>query len=127
MRTPALPQTEREVQAQIVAALKTLGYLVQETSLKIRGKHNRWNLAVGIDAGISDLLVGRKSWGPIRVCLEVKGPKTVLSAKQQELYDDGLIYIVRSLDDALVSLGAIEIRFGLPGPAQTAQVLGRVK
>lgn len=109
-------KTEKDVQSEVVAAVKSLGYLVQETSIKIRGKRKRWNMIVGIDAGISDLLIGRTGWGPVRLCLEMKGPKTALSDEQKRLLDLGLIEVARSLEEAIAAIQRFQERYGLPGP-----------
>jgi hypothetical protein len=119
LRMDQEPETEKQVQALVVEALKKLGYLVQETSLKITGKRTKWNLAVGIDAGIPDLLVGRDGWGPIRLALEMKGPKTVLSEQQKILHGHDLIEVARSLDEALAAIAVFQQRYGLRGPTVT--------
>lgn len=113
---------EKDIQATVVKALKTMGYLVQETSLKIRGKRTKWNLAVGIDAGIPDLLIGRDGWGPIRFGLEMKGAKTPLSDVQQDLYNRGLIRYARTLDEALQALMDFQDTYGLSGPRVTVNL-----
>lgn len=104
---------EKAVQAQIVEGLKAIGLRVYETSIKLRGKRKSWGLVAGIDPGIPDLLIAHPSWGPVRCPLEIKGPTTRLSEEQQRDHDLGILYIARSLDDAILSVAAFERRYDL--------------
>lgn len=104
---------EKEVQAEIVDGLKKIGFEVWETSIRLRGKRRSWGLVVGIDPAIPDLLVGHRSWGPVRCPLEIKGEKTPLSVEQARDFGLGLLYVARSFTDAIASLKAFEDRYFL--------------
>lgn len=97
---------EDQVQGTIIDGLRAMGYRVWCTT--IRGARR----GSGQDKGIPDLLVGRKEWGPVRMPLEVKGPKTRLSAEQQGDVDDGVLYVARSWDDALEAVALFESKYG---------------
>jgi Holliday junction resolvase len=81
--------TEREVQRQIVDALRKAGCLVCVTS-------NRRHTAN--TPGTPDLFVWRDGrW----TALEVKSPDGRLTAKQSALAESGAVTVVRSVEDAL--------------------------
>lgn len=91
--------TEREIQDGIRSALRKLGYTVLSTSGVGRAKHARNNQ----DKGVPDLLVSKDGWG-VWIGLEVKAPKGALKPEQKDLADRGMVFVVRSLDDALAVL-----------------------
>lgn len=96
--------TERELQAQVMSALRKLGYVVLSTSSAAAGRPKRFNDQTS--RGIPDLLVSKRGWGKW-LGLELKGSKkTPVSPEQKELSDMGLVHIVYSLDDALSVLEA---------------------
>ena len=98
--------TEDQVQGTIKDGLRALGYRVWCTTVRAQRR------GYGTDKGIPDLLIGRNEWGPVRMPLEIKGAKTKLSPEQQSDVDDGILYIARSWDDALVMVENFERRYG---------------
>jgi hypothetical protein len=109
---PVISVKESDIQASIRELLTQVGYIVRQTS--VRGW--RGTKGYGTDKGIADLLVTREGWGC--TCeLEVKGPKTAISKEQEALVNQGVICIVRSMDDALLCLRRFEKRLSMPGYA----------
>lgn len=104
--------TETDVQRTIVEGLRALGYEVWKTQPRGVWRKSQPH-GTGIDKGVPDLLVGRQSWGCLRMALEVKGPKTPLSPEQQDLYDREMLYVCRSWEDAIASLVQFEAAWGL--------------
>lgn len=89
--------SEREVQREIVSALRKCGYSVWVTSD---------NRAAHGTRGCPDLIVATPSQGPgVCLALEVKGEKTRLSPEQQAQAERGEIIVVRSTEEALLALG----------------------
>lgn len=93
--------TEKRIEAQIIRALRTLGFAVTKTSAAVHAK--------GVSAGTPDLYVRTHRYGGIRVWLEVKTPKGRLSPLQQswhvtEKEAGGHVFVVRSVGDAIAAL-----------------------
>jgi hypothetical protein len=113
MRLPG--ETEEQLQAVIVAALKLAGFVVLQTS-----RHRRrcrrcgcWPAGGdGTDRGVPDLLVSsssRSGW----VGIEVKGPRTRVSVEQKDLAERGLVVVVRNPEEALAACQAgADLRVG---------------
>jgi hypothetical protein len=103
------PPSEADVQRTIRDALTCLGFLVLQTTVRVRRCPQCGKVGAGrygTSKGIPDLLVRAKNWPPhVWKALEVKGPSTRVSREQQVLADVGAIVIVRSLEDALAALG----------------------
>ncbi len=109
--------TEDEVQTTIVEGLRALGYDVQITSRQRKRCshcHKYSSGGDGVTKGVADLLVGREYWGAIRMPMEVKGTKTALSPEQTRDYARGMIYIVRSWEQAIDEVAAFEKLWRLP-------------
>lgn len=94
--------TEREVQDQVRKALRSLGYTVLSTSSGASGRPRKFHN--NQDKGVPDLLVSKEGWG-VWIGLEVKSEKGALQPEQRDLADKGMVFVVRSLDDALRVLG----------------------
>ncbi len=108
--------SEADVQATIIEGLLALGYTVETTSrVRRRCVHcGRWSSGGdGASKGLADLMVGRESWGWMRMALEVKGSETPLSPEQKELFDRGLIEVARSWEDAIAAVAMFEHTNGL--------------
>ena len=90
--------TELDLQKQIIQGLRAHGFTVLSTSSGAAGRPRRFN--GNTSKGVPDLFAaktGTDRW----TGLEVKLPKGRVKPEQQELADSGMVYIVRSLDDAL--------------------------
>lgn len=99
--------TEEDVQRVIVDGLRLLGWRVLVTTHRVkRCPCGRWSRGdYGATPGVPDLLVRRDGWPDgLWRGLEVKGPKTPLSAAQKDLESRGGLTVVRSLEDALEAL-----------------------
>ena len=112
--------TELDLQKQIIAGLRASGFIVLSTSSAAAGRPKRFSNHSS--KGIPDLLVSRKGWSHW-YGLEVKLPKAPLKPEQQELVEMGLVFIVRSFEDAIAALGhptnARNGRNGAPGEPAT--------
>ena len=108
--------SEADVQATIVEGLRALGYHVEITARQRRACshcHKFSHRGDGSSKGLADLMIGRESWGWMRMDLEVKGSETPLSPEQRELFDRGLIEVARSWEDAVAAVAMFEHRNGL--------------
>lgn len=105
---------EAVIQSHIEGTLRSLGYIVLSTSEHRKAEPCphcfQWmtpKQGRGCDKGVPDLLVTsgprRKVQYPagVWIGLEVKGPKTPLSAEQKILKEADCIFVVRSVDEAL--------------------------
>jgi hypothetical protein len=111
---------EDDIQRDIIAALRVLGFTVLETSEHRRretcpkcGHSHAMRKGRGCSKGVADLLVTRDDFPPwVYIGLEVKGPKTPLSPEQAELARCNRIVVVRSAQEALdaVHRAAQELR-----------------
>jgi hypothetical protein len=104
--------TEKELQNQIVCALRILGYTVLESG-KGRSKTQCMNCKSwfypkgwqGNTIGLPDLYVHNASWKvPFGVGIELKTEKGAVRKAQQELANESMTIICRSLDDVLAAL-----------------------
>lgn len=108
--------SEDDVQATIIEGLRALGYHVEVTSRQRRACshcHKFSHRGDGSSKGLADLMVGRESWGWMRMALEVKGSETPLSPEQTDLRDRGLIGVARSWEDAIAAVAVFETTHGL--------------
>ena len=107
---------ESEVQATIVEGLAALGYDVQITSRQRKRCshcHKFSGGGDGVSKGVADLLIGRDTWGAIRMPLEIKGTKTVLSDEQERDLRRGMLYVAFSWEDAIKHVAHFEKYYGL--------------
>jgi hypothetical protein len=114
---------EAQLQKQIVQALRLFGYLVLETTHRVKKcPRGRWSRGdYGSSKGVPDLLVTRTSWDGFWLALEVKRPdpgRARLSPEQQELASLAAVAVVRSLDEALAAVGPPDA----PGSLQTSDL-----
>lgn len=111
--------SEEQVQRQIQEALLRCRYRVLSTVHRFKqttcpncATRFRPSGAYGADRGVPDLLVSHDAWGgggwPLWVGVEVKGPKTPLSPEQRELEASGRIVVVRSWQEAVAAVQAVE-------------------
>lgn len=89
-----MKQTEREIQRESVKALRRLGFVVWVTST---------NRASRNTVGTPDVFVGIGKG--MAVCLEFKGPDTKKSDIQDRQEIGGLVFTVRSVEQALSCAG----------------------
>lgn len=108
MPTVSIVLSEEQINSCIRDGLSALGYNVFSTT--VRGWRGR--KGYGASPGVPDLLVGRNEWGAVLMPLEVKGPKTRLSAEQESLNERGLIFVARSWEEALAAVAEFEKKFG---------------
>lgn len=108
--------TEEQIQRTIVEGLTVLGYIVLQTT------HRRKALSCprcqtifrpaggyGASPGVPDLIVSRLDWpAGTWLALEVKGSSTRLSKEQKYLQAEARIVIVRSWEDALLTVKAFQ-------------------
>lgn len=102
-------QSEDDVQQSIITLLRLKGYEVLQTSehrRRVQCPHcTQWSTPYGgsgCDKGVPDLIVSRDSWpAGTWLGIEVKGPKTKVSAAQKTLAELNRIFIVRSATAAL--------------------------
>lgn len=109
----APPQTEHQIQSEIVKILRIHGYDVMVTTAYMQKG------ASGVQKGIPDLLVHREDWGPgVLVGLEVKRPGGKFTSYEQELaWLCGQTIVV---DSVLAALAAVENRGTDVAPALIA-------
>ena len=89
------PIKEEQVQRSVIDGLTALGYAVLQTT--VRGVHKGY----GSSKGVPDLLVTRNCWPEgLWLGIEIKGPKTALSAEQKQLLEAGRIFIARDWETA---------------------------
>lgn len=105
---PAKPPRliEAEVQTQIVDGLRALGYEVLVTSA--RGRNRR---ETGVDHGVPDLFVTRRTWGLGMLGIEIKRPGGAVRwshDRQRELFDGGQTAVARSLEEACFAIVMFE-------------------
>ncbi len=100
--------SERALQAAIVRACRARGHLVLVTS---RGRRicpfcrRAYRGGDGVTPGTPDLWVyAHGRWHG----LEVKGTRTPVRPAQQRLADEGLVSIVRTVEEALRAIGYAE-------------------
>jgi len=107
------PQTEHQIQSDIVKIFRIHGYEVMVTTAFMQKG------ASGVQKGIPDLLVHREDWGPgVLVGLEVKRPGGKFTSHEQELaWLRGQTIVV---DSVLAALAAVENRGTDGAPAQIA-------
>lgn len=105
--------TEAQIQNTILDGLRALGYTVLSTSEHRRAIacphcHGLFTPSGGrgVDKSIPDLLVGDEQGG-VWIGLEVKSASGRLRPGQAELATKGLIRVVRSLEEALDAVSAI--------------------
>jgi hypothetical protein len=111
---------ELRLQKDIVTVLCSLGYTVMETG-KSRGRvrcsscgsssyATGWQ---GNTPGLPDLYAHRKGIAmPVAVALELKAPKGKPTEAQQNLADQNMTRIVRSVSDALKAVLELETALG---------------
>lgn len=110
---------EAALQKAIVTCIATLGYVVMESG-KSRSKvtcracgaqtyATGWQ---GNTPGLPDLYVHHPDWFGMAVGLELKGPKTVVTAVQQSLADNNITTIVRTVAEALHAVRRAESTLG---------------
>lgn len=104
--------TEKELQNQIVCALRILGYTVLESG-KARSKTQCMNCKSwfypkgwqGNTVGLPDIYIHNANWKmPIGIGIELKTEKGSVRKAQQDLADESMTKICRSLDDVLLVL-----------------------
>ena len=111
MRTsvPTVPQVrEEEVQRQVIAFLRQIGYTVLQTTIRLRIAGRKGS---GADKGVPDLLVTRLDWpAPAWLGIEVKkpGPIKWSSPEQEQLHLQGLTAKAQSIEDACAAVLWIE-------------------
>ena len=108
---------EENVQRALIDALASLGYLVEQTTVrvkrvecpecharfvpvrKVRGPDGKLrSVGYGATKGVSDLLVRHPSWPPaLYVQVEVKGPRTPVSTEQRDKQTAGHLWICRDM------------------------------
>lgn len=101
--------SEDEIQRAIIVDLRLRGYEVLETSEHRRAepcphckKFHTSTQGRGCLPGVPDLLVTHEDFPELCFLgLEVKGPKTPITPKQQQLADAGRTVIVYSVKEAL--------------------------
>lgn len=110
-----IPEKESEVQECVRTGLRHMGYVVLSTSERRRGvscpKCRQWFTptgGTGADKGVPDLLVTHDRWRGRWLGLEIKGTTGRLSPEQRALYKRGLIWVVRSWEDALRAVREVE-------------------
>ncbi len=112
-RIKSLTPTEAEIQSQIVEGLTLIGYLVLVTSRRYRPCPRCGVIdhrGDGASRGLPDLLVRHPRWPALTwVGLEVKKPGGRVSPEQQALAQAGAIAVVRSLEDAVAVLRALDV------------------
>lgn len=121
----AAPPAEQEtdIQAAAIAELTRAGYIVLQCSVRYHAQRCRecgaWARpegGTGQSPGIPDLIVTRESW-PIGLWrgVEMKGPKTPLSAEQELLLAQGRISAVRTAAEARECADAATAGFVIAG------------
>ncbi|RYG31194.1 hypothetical protein EON81_23460 [bacterium] len=105
---PSGKTPEELIQQSIAGELRSRGYTVLSTTVRYRrGDGDRGGY--GTTPGVPDLLVTGSDWPRgVWLGMEVKGPKTQLSAAQKVLWEGGSICIVRSLDAAIYAVVSFE-------------------
>lgn len=97
---------ERTVVARIIAKLESAGYDVCVVGQK------RAN-GSGSTIGYPDLSVRRSTWPRgVALLMEAKAGDGRLRPAQQELYEAGWSYVVRSAEDAIAALDEAEVAIG---------------
>lgn len=107
---------EGDVQASVVEALKTFGFLVLETSERRRATRCPHCTQMftpsegrGTTPGVPDLLVTHASFPRYLLAgLEIKGPRTAVSPAQRHLEETGRIVVIRSAEAALQVMREIQ-------------------
>lgn len=98
------PPPEKEIQRQIVKALRLIGCEVDETSQRRPS---------GVSLGLADLLVNKPGWGPFWLALEVKrhekSPRTPEQARREA---SGQITVVWTAQMAIDAVLAFDRRMG---------------
>lgn len=106
--------SEDDVQRVIVDGLRLHGYSVRVTSRRRKRcrECGQWSAGGdGVDRGVGDLIVRRRTWRPgLAVVVEVKppGPVKWSSPEQKAAAESGETVVVQSLEEALEALAKVE-------------------
>ena len=108
-RLKRLTASEEEVQRGIVTALTALGYLVLVTSRRPKrcwncGQWGKSGTGDGVSKGLPDLFFSRREWRNRWYGAEIKSATGRLRPEQKILAESGMVFVWRSIDDALKTL-----------------------
>lgn len=96
------PDSEATIQASAKDALKKLGYIVLDTSVRGPARVMRHAKLTGASKGIGDLLISHPRWlKGVWIMIDAKAHKGKPTTEQQELIDAGRLIASSSLDEIL--------------------------
>lgn len=101
------PATEAQIQRSIIELLELAGFVVWSTSrVRRRCSHcgSYSSGGDGVEKGLPDLVFSHPRLPRVMGGIEVKGPRTAVSAEQRAAADAGCYAICRSPEEAAVAV-----------------------